>query len=94
MFLHLRLLLLLNVSPLTHFYTYLLLYLYSSGGHWQWHAANTTDLYGPSADGIGEQEVMMLTSDISLTQDPKNAYQKIIQHYAEDAQVDIEISAK
>ena len=48
------------------------------GGHWQW---NTSGTYHPTAsDG---QEIMMLTSDVALTQDP--AYLEIVQRFAADA---------
>ncbi|GMI11253.1 hypothetical protein TrVE_jg2970 [Triparma verrucosa] len=53
------------------------------GGHNQWQVRkeqNVTAPSGPAADGDGSQDIMMLTSDISLTRDP--AYLKIVKEYA------------
>merc|ERR1711871_1351475 len=53
------------------------------GGHYQWRVANGTNPVAPGPAG-GSQPTMMLTSDISLTQDPQGEYQKIITMYANE----------
>jgi len=55
------------------------------GGHFQWKVSpdfNATSPSAPSADGEGEQDVMMLTSDISLIND--KAYFEIVSEFASD----------
>jgi len=52
------------------------------GGKWMWRL-NATSPQAPGAAG-GKQDIMMLTSDISLTKDPTGRYQKIIKAYADD----------
>uniref|UniRef100_A0A7S3YPL2 Plant heme peroxidase family profile domain-containing protein n=1 Tax=Lotharella globosa TaxID=91324 RepID=A0A7S3YPL2_9EUKA len=54
------------------------------GGHWQWTTNGTTPV-APGPQG-GQQEIMMLTSDISLTRDPTGKYQEIVKLFAEDQQ--------
>jgi len=53
------------------------------GGHVQWHVANATSPTAPGPQG-GLQDIMMLTTDVSLTRDPTGAYQPIISHFAQD----------
>lgn len=53
------------------------------GGHYQWGTSGRGPI-APAPHGNGYQSVMMLTSDISLTQDRKGEYQKIVQHFAQD----------
>ncbi len=55
------------------------------GGHNQWRVSNETSPSAPSADGEGSQDIMMLTSDISLVND--EAYFKIVTEYAENPDV-------
>ncbi|GMI04141.1 hypothetical protein TrLO_g10901 [Triparma laevis f. longispina] len=55
------------------------------GGHNQWQVRkeqNVTAPTGPAADGDGTQEIMMLTSDVSLTRDPE--YLKLVKEFAGD----------
>mmetsp|Transcript_23375 Transcript_23375/g.46536 ORF Transcript_23375/g.46536 Transcript_23375/m.46536 type:complete len:653 (-) Transcript_23375:27-1985(-) len=55
------------------------------GGHNQWRvseSSNATSPSAPSADGADSQDVMMLTSDISLTRDPE--YRKLVETFASD----------
>ena len=49
------------------------------GGHFQWRSNGTAA--APGAAG-GTQEVMMLTSDVSLSRDP--AYAKLVRAWAAD----------
>ena len=52
------------------------------GGHWQWRIANATSPTAPNPnpqDTGNRQDIMMLTSDISLTKDPTNKYQPIVE---------------
>mmetsp|Transcript_13848 Transcript_13848/g.20906 ORF Transcript_13848/g.20906 Transcript_13848/m.20906 type:complete len:455 (+) Transcript_13848:2-1366(+) len=53
------------------------------GGHYQWRVKNATSPVAPGPQG-GHQNIMMLTSDISLKFDPKGSYQEIIKKFAED----------
>eukprot|EP00164_Ancoracysta_twista_P001494 GFYU01001958.1.p1 GENE.GFYU01001958.1~~GFYU01001958.1.p1 ORF type:complete len:719 (-),score=245.26 GFYU01001958.1:159-2315(-) len=54
------------------------------GGHYQWHVADGEHpLVAPGAFG-GKQDVMMLTSDMSLKFDPEGSYQKIIKEFAQN----------
>lgn len=53
------------------------------GGHFQWRVKGATPPLAPGPAG-GQQEIMMLTSDISLTKDPQGVYQKIVQTFASD----------
>jgi len=53
------------------------------GGHYQW-ATDGPSPQAPSADGKGLQNVSMLTSDISLLNDPTGEYQKYVKMFAED----------
>lgn len=52
------------------------------GGHNQWHITESNPPVGPMANGTGTQELMMLTSDVSLTYDPD--YKQIVEKWAED----------
>ena len=73
-----------------NYFTNLLDYKWSAhkgpGGHWQWKAAvrNTTQPAptAPAADGHGRQDIMMLTSDVSLVHDA--AYKPIVTRFAVD----------
>jgi len=51
------------------------------GGHWQWAVDGEASPTAPGPQG-GRQDIMMMTSDISLLHDP--AYAKIVQLYATD----------
>ena len=53
------------------------------GGHHQWRVSKSGEKrspVSPNVDGRGVQDIMMLTSDISLTKDPK--YLEIVKLYA------------
>jgi hypothetical protein len=57
------------------------------GGHQQWSAPGVPS--APRADSVngtntGNQTIMMLTSDISLLEDPTGEYQKIVTEFAGD----------
>jgi len=52
------------------------------GGHFQWRVANATSPAAPGPAG-GKQDVMMLTSDISLTKD--TSYAQIVRAWAKEA---------
>ena len=52
------------------------------GNHSQWRVKGGAGPTAPSADGKGRQAVMMLTSDISLTRDPKGLYQPLVWEFA------------
>ena len=60
------------------------------GGHYQWSVNSTTspDISSipdaPSACGSTKQKIGMLTSDISLLNDPMGSYQKIVSHWSKD----------
>ena len=59
------------------------------GGHFQWSINSTKDSSSsipsaPSASGSKKQHIGMLTSDISLLNDPKGSYQKIVHEWAKD----------
>lgn len=55
------------------------------GGHWQWGVSGGDGPMSPGVDNSSEaQPVMMMTSDISLLEDPTGAYQKLIQQFADD----------
>jgi catalase (peroxidase I) len=51
------------------------------GGHSQWRVANTNSPQAPGAQG-GRQDIMMLTSDIALLNDPESKYQQITREFA------------
>merc|ERR1719382_699670 len=51
------------------------------GGHQQWHSAE--ELQGPGAFG-GNEQIMMLTSDVALLSDPEEKYQGIVKEFAEN----------
>merc|ERR1719197_2305195 len=53
------------------------------GGHWQWRGKNGTNPVAPGPQG-GRQDTIMMTSDVSLTRDPKGSYQKIVASFARD----------
>ena len=56
------------------------------GGHAQWHVVGAgpgPTAFGP-APGSANQSVMMLTSDVSLLEDPSGEYQKLVAKYADD----------
>lgn len=52
------------------------------GGHNQWHITNPNPPQIPYANGTGLQNLMMLTSDVSLLHDPE--YKAIVQQWATD----------
>jgi len=54
------------------------------GGKWMWRVANGTHPTAPSPDGNGTQDIMMMTSDISLISDPTGEYQKLVALFAFD----------
>lgn len=54
------------------------------GDHYQWRVVDGTSPRAPAADGNGSQDIMMLTSDISLTEDPEGEYQKWVATFASD----------
>ncbi|GAB5364599.1 hypothetical protein AAMO2058_000983600 [Amorphochlora amoebiformis] len=51
------------------------------GGHWQWRVKGGDGPVAPGAFG-GSQDVMLLTSDVSLKFDPAGIYQRIIREFA------------
>lgn len=53
------------------------------GGHHQWYISNSSPPTARSANGTGNQNLMMLTSDVSLIHDVE--YKKIVQKWATDA---------
>jgi len=53
------------------------------GGKWMWQVSGTSPM-APAANGNGTQNIMMLTSDVSLLHDPTGEYQKLVALYAED----------
>lgn len=52
------------------------------GGKWQWKV-NGTQPVAPGPQG-GKQPTMMMTTDVSLTKDPTNQYQRLVKQFAED----------
>ena len=60
------------------------------GGHYQWsvNSTSSSDISSipeaPTACGSKKQQIGMLTSDISLLNDPMGSYQKIVSHWAKD----------
>lgn len=55
------------------------------GGHFQWRVANASSPIAPGPQG-GNQSIMALTSDVSLTKDPTGRYQEIVKDFAENPQ--------
>jgi len=54
------------------------------GGHYQWRVSGADSPYTTFANNTGKQDIMMLTSDVSLMFDPEGLYQPIVKNYAED----------
>jgi len=55
------------------------------GGHWQWRVTKEKDSpWTTFANGTGRQDVMMLTTDVSLMNDPEGKYESIVKGFAED----------
>ena len=54
------------------------------GGHWQWKVSGATSPTAAGAHGEASQDVMMLTSDVSLMFDPLGLYQPIVKQFADD----------
>lgn len=62
------------------------------GGHNQWRVSNSgwetsptaPGAFCPNSDKRCTEDIMMLTSDISLLHDPENKYQAIVKKFAED----------
>lgn len=52
------------------------------GGHQQWHSVDDPNLMGLGAVEGTTERIMMLTSDVSLLQDPENKYQGIVDEFA------------
>jgi catalase-peroxidase len=52
------------------------------GGNWQWRVKGGLGPNAPLAHGQGEQEIMMLTTDIALVTDPE--YRKYVEEFAAD----------
>ena len=52
------------------------------GGAWQWRVKSGNSPKAPMAHGEGEQDVMMMTTDIALATDPK--YRKYVKEFAND----------
>lgn len=52
------------------------------GGSPQWRVKGGKGPKAPSADGKGEQDIMMLTTDIALATDPE--YRKYVEEFAKD----------
>jgi catalase-peroxidase len=52
------------------------------GGNWQWRVKGGRGPKAPLAHGQGEQEIMMLTTDIALITDPE--YRKYVEEFAAD----------
>lgn len=55
------------------------------GGKQQWHSTDDPDLSGLGAEAGTSEPIMMLTSDVSLLNDPENKYQAIVKEFAEDS---------
>lgn len=53
------------------------------GGHFQWRVKGAQSPSAPGPQG-GRQNVMLLTTDVSLKNDPTGSYQKIIKRFADD----------
>jgi catalase (peroxidase I) len=52
------------------------------GGNWQWRVKDGKGPKAPAAHGSGEQDIMMLTTDIALITDPE--YRKYAEEFAND----------
>lgn len=52
------------------------------GGQWQWRVTGTESPKAPMAHGNGQQDIMMLTTDIALVTDP--IYRKYVEEFAND----------
>lgn len=52
------------------------------GGAWQWRVKGGKGPKAPKAHGEGEQDIMMLTTDIALVTDPE--YRKHVEEFAKD----------
>ena len=52
------------------------------GGHYQWRVKGGKGPKAPAAHGDGEQDIMMLTTDVGLVTDPE--YRKYVEEFAED----------
>ena len=52
------------------------------GGAWQWRVKGGKGPKAPAAHGDGEQDVIMLTTDIALKVDPE--YRKYVEEFAND----------
>jgi catalase-peroxidase len=53
------------------------------GGHYQWRVKDGKTPQAPGAFG-GLQNIMLLTSDVSLTKDPTGKFQPIVEQFAND----------
>jgi len=54
------------------------------GGKWMWRVVGRSSPVGPAPNGTGTQNVMRLTSDMGLKEDPTGSYQKILATFAKD----------
>ena len=52
------------------------------GGKWQWRVKGGNGPKAPAAHGNGEQDIMMLTTDVALAVDPK--YRVFVEEFAKD----------
>jgi catalase-peroxidase len=52
------------------------------GGNWQWRVKDGKGPKAPTAHGSGQQDIMMLTTDIALITDPE--YRKYAEEFAKD----------
>lgn len=55
------------------------------GGKHQWMVSETYGPQAPSSDGTGRQDIMMLTTDMALLNDPASKYQELVKEFATDA---------
>jgi catalase (peroxidase I) len=54
----------------------------SPGGQWQWRVKDGNGPKAPKAHGVGEQDIMMLTTDIALVTD--RSYRIYVEEFARD----------
>jgi len=62
------------------------------GGAWQWRVKGGNGPKAPMAHGEGEQDIMMLTTDIALVKDPE--YRKYVEEFAKDEKAYADAFAK
>ena len=54
------------------------------GNHSQWRVTGTDSPTAPGVEGGAREPIMMMTSDISLLNDPENSYQQYVQQFHDD----------